>query len=602
MIDGQSEQLKIKKAMKIHEIVSSDKESFAECKTDLMKRISMDESEAEDVASSIRDMFLPKLMKSEGLEEDDMPEDFIGKMTDDDDNFEEDEEMDEHVEEDEDEDFDFSEDDEEHEDEFNADEDEVDADEIATLHITVPADKIREVEKALETVLGDSDAMSEAKAIGHEENKQGDKNMNKEIEARKALRKTILAAMADDEEVEHVSRKEGFDHAASEQYDEEGFYDTVKGSITDPEFDTLDYAKNKIPNFTDLVDGLKPDLGLHESLETFKFDGAPHDVADYELNFNPFEIPSQGDENLYHNLEIPSEGKLPLKRTVNSSTLGEFDADAAEEALAFALKTAGVEDEDLGKLTYAEALTLFKAIKTAEAKEREHYTEDGVMDEKNGFVQNHPKAMDKKAVTEDELREHAGTKEIDPEKDHERKGPKELYSSTDDQYASMLRKLMKGASEHDKKHEDKEAGVMIEDPEADVVVSKKEHAKDHKKEMEKEAELFKARLKTAYAMSTKLATAGLLPTEELDAYAEGMISDGLTVTAMIRQTKLMLNSAAANVERLASSNKATRTASTGISFNPSVRGASADLSGVSEIQNALKNIGWTAPQVTGMED
>jgi hypothetical protein len=161
---------------------------------------------------------------------------------------------------------------------------------------------------------------------------------------------------------------------------------------------------------------------------------------------------------------------------------------------------------------------------------------------------------------------------------------------------------MKGASEHDKKHEDKEAGVMIEDPEADVVVSKKEHAKDHKKEMEKEAELFKARLKTAYAMSTKLATAGLLPTEELDAYAEGMISDGLTVTAMIRQTKLMLNSAAANVERLASSNKATRTASTGISFNPSVRGASADLSGVSEIQNALKNIGWTAPQVTGMED
>ena len=120
--------------------------------------------------------------------------------------------------------------------------------------------------------------------------------------------------------------------------------------------------------------------------------------------------------------------------------------------------------------------------------------------------------------------------------------------------------------------------------------------------MEKEAELFKARLKTAYAMSTKLATAGLLPAEELDAYAEGMISDGLTVTAMIRQTKLMLNSAASNAERLASSSNATRTASTGISFNPSVRGASVDLSGVSEIQNALKNIGWTAPQVTGMED
>ena len=144
---------------------------------------------------------------------------------------------------------------------------------------------------------------------------------------------------------------------------------------------------------------------------------------------------------------------------------------------------------------------------------------------------------------------------------------------------------------------------MIKIPSDMIEVAKKDHAeKDHKKEMEKEAELFKARLKTAYAMSTKLATAGLLPAEELDAYAEGMISDGLTVTAMIRQTKLMLNSAASNAERLASNSNATRTASTGISFNPSVRGASVDLSGVSEIQNALKNIGWTAPQVTGMED
>jgi hypothetical protein len=159
---------------------------------------------------------------------------------------------------------------------------------------------------------------------------------------------------------------------------------------------------------------------------------------------------------------------------------------------------------------------------------------------------------------------------------------------------------MKGASEQD---EDKEAEVEIPSDMIDVVSEKasKEEDADEKTKMAKEAELYKARLKTAYAMSTKLATAGLLPTEELDAYADGMISDGLTVTAMIRQTKLMLNSAAANSERLAS-NSAPRVATAGISFNPTVRGASADLSGASEIRNALKNIGWTAPQVTEMED
>ena len=74
---------------------------------------------------------------------------------------------------------------------------------------------------------------------------------------------------------------------------------------------------------------------------------------------------------------------------------------------------------------------------------------------------------------------------------------------------------------------------------------------------------------------------------------------------MIRQTKLNLNLATANAEKYASANamQSVRTAQTGTSFNPTVRGASADLSGVSEIQYALKNLGWTAPKVdTGMED
>ena len=190
---------------------------------------------------------------------------------------------------------------------------------------------------------------------------------------------------------------------------------------------------------------------------------------------------------------------------------------------------------------------------------------------------------------EEDLREHSETEEDEEEP------RKNLYSSSDDQFATMLRKLMKSSASE----EEKEAGLEV-DPGTTITVESK--SKEKKEEMAKEAELYKARLKTAYAMSTKLATAGILPTTEVDAYADGMLGDGLTVTAMIRQTKLMLNAASANAEKFASSSSAVRTASTGIAFNPSVR-TSADLSGASEIQNALRNIGWTMPQVdTGMEE
>jgi hypothetical protein len=199
----------------------------------------------------------------------------------------------------------------------------------------------------------------------------------------------------------------------------------------------------------------------------------------------------------------------------------------------------------------------------------------------------------KKAVTEDSLRKHTGTEELDSEKSHERSGPKELYSSKKDArdaYAQMLKKLMNPrlAEQEDDMEEERDK----EKRESETSINADEVRIEGKssKEMEKEAEMFKARLKMAYACTNKLATAGLLPVDEMDAYAEGLLSDGL---------------AAANAERLAASSATSvRTASTGISFNPAVRGASvnADLSGAQDIQNALKNIGWTTPKVSGMEE
>jgi hypothetical protein len=617
MINSQSEQLK-KRAMKIHEIVNSDKEEFAACKNDLMTKVAMDSDSAEDVAESIREMFLPKLLEKEGLEIDDLPAHFKSEMTDEDEDF-----ADETPDEDHDEEYDdYSDSDEYDEDHEEDDEDEADDefddsdddsevdDEIATIHISVPADKLREVESALEKVLGDT-AKSKDQATVHKDKATGEKDMDKkELEARKAFRKTILAAMQDDDETQSVSRSDKFDHAKSEQYREEDYYTTKSMGMTDPDFDTLDYAEAKIPNFTDLINHVGKDLGLTESLTPTKYDGAPEDTDEYKLEFNPFEIPSQGNEDLYNEAVIPSEGKIPLKRTVNSSVLGEFDAEAAEEVLADALRSAGVEDDDLGKLTYAEALELYRAIRTA-SDDRKHYSPKGVLD----FPQNHPtdpdheagsKKENRKAVTENMV-EDAHTNGDKPDV------RKKLYSSSMEQeaagdevdaYAAMLKKMMRGDdkdhhAKHDMKDEEREAGdfkmKMQPAPGTSVDMPLKTSSAD--------TELFKARMKTAFGCASKLALAGILPSEDVDAYAEGMLADNLSVNAMIRQTKMQLANAAAIEERYAASNKGTRIASAGITFNPSVRAASVDLSGSQDIQNALRGLNWTTVRdVNGMEE
>jgi hypothetical protein len=614
MINGQSEQQnpirKIKKAMKIHEIVSTDKQSLAECKNDLLqKRIAMDESEAHDIAESIREMFLPKLMKSEGIEDEEMPDGFVGEMTEDDDDFadEEDLEMgeDEEMDEDEDldldlEDDDFEDDDEEHEeseedleedfdedmdheDDALDDEGEVDDDEIATIHIQVPANKIREIEEALESVLGEQ-SKDQAMSL-NDKLEIGENNMNKkEIEARKALRKTILAAMADDEEVTHVLHKDGFEHAKDEQYREEGKYNTVKGNITDPETKTLNYANDKFPSFLKL----KANLGLNET-KYVDFDGTDPDAHEFKLAFSELddlEIPSQGNESLYHELEIPSETELHQKRTVQSSTLGSFDADAAEEVLAFALKSAGVEEEDLGKLTYAEALELYKSIKVAK-------TAEDCAEDEDDDMHSDGKTHKKKAAEESDIRKHS-PKEIDPEEDHMRDNTYSYSKESKDEYAAAIKKLMKGDDC------DVEADTTITTDKPVTMGGKHDEA-----EMEKSAELYKARLKTAFAVASRLHTAGILPANEVEKHAEGLLNDGLTVNAMLRQTNIMLQSMSATAEKFASmaSTKTTRTAGNGIAFNPQVRAASADFSGVSEIHSALRNLSWTQPKTdTGMED
>ena len=213
-------------------------------------------------------------------------------------------------------------------------------------------------------------------------------------------------------------------------------------------------------------------------------------------------------------------------------------------------------------------------------------------------TENDPKDPDKncrESATESALRENSG-EEIDPESDHERKN---AYSSTkiasDEAYAEMLKKIFRGDS--DSRESEKDVNI---DSVEEVKVSN--NKADAKIAAEKDNELYKARLKTSLASATQLYVAGILPAEEVDSYADAMMRDNLNVKAMINQTKLLIKAAANNEERLAvaESTKNTRVASSnkGISFNPAVR-TGGDV--VSDIQESLRNIGWTGTRNMGDE-
>jgi hypothetical protein len=107
-----------------------------------------------------------------------------------------------------------------------------------------------------------------------------------------------------------------------------------------------------------------------------------------------------------------------------------------------------------------------------------------------------------------------------------------------------------------------------------------------------------SRIKAAYSCATKLALAGIINSDECDSYADQLLEDGTRADVMIKNTQLLLRSAQASAERVASSAAQrlnTRTASAmSISTSPALSGSSN--SAAFDIQSALKGT-WTMPKI-----
>ena len=550
-------------ALKVAEIKATDKEDMETCVSDMQKFASLDESEARIVAAAVRAKHLPNIVRESGLEaffeepalkaddlegketadfakevKEDTPEDADGEFV-------------------ENEDFNLP----NSTDDSDKDQGEAIDTNIATFQIEVPADMIdvaqKAVQEALDKALGgeittetsedDSEDDLEGLAddtLPEEVNLDGDKDsdlsndaeddldfphqhtaskvntMTREAKdqrraAREALlQRTVVAEDATKPQDRGLGKDTtegtyGGEKATAIQHDPEAQYKgekdyptmTLKGSEGNSlRSDNPTYAPQHVPTMN------PENLQLQGAVDAVKLDGTPDGTLEYVIDFDHLNDVPSADADRGPAFEIPTQMESVPRNTaiparIAADNASETRLSEVEDVVYNLLVEAGVESNEIEKLTVAEGVKLFAKIASA-------------------------------------------------------------------------------------KSEEKTSDVQVEI-----------NAEDAKSE--RNAAVRESRIKTAFACAYKLASHGLLPSEEVEGYADTMLNDGLPADSMIRQTSLLLRSAKSNAERVATAAAEklnVRAASVGLSTSPALTGGPSASSAPLDIQTALRGV-FTMPHV-----
>ena len=515
----------LKRAMRIAEIRVEDVEDMQACVTDLVRTSSLGLSEdtARIVASAYREAMMPAALEAEGINPEEFSEQPFGtQMTAA--NFADDTDAEEMK--DEHDDSDHSEED--HEDDLGMKDGGEEDDNVATLEVEVPIDKVDEfqeaLEKAMTEVFGDAGEVAEdeedmsSDMKKYEEDNEDDMSSvtaNRKVQTMsrnaRAEREAILASL---------NTRVASDMAFKGDYKNEGEH--AKMTMTNSEGNSL---RDQNPEFNKVnVPTLNGEnLGLSNEFVASKLEGQIDDVNAYKVNFDPMSYATAEGNSLpeFDDFEVPTQTDMTSRK--NTVTASDVTAEeAAEEELYNSLVQAGVSDDTISNLTFAEGLELYKQITASKVNE---------------------------------LARFAGEVNIEVAKDEE---------------------------------EEASYGMSDDDEDADATAKWAEFAKS--------AEVFRARLKTAYGVSTKLCLAGLLDQDEVESNVDLWMNDGLTVKAMLASGAQMLRMSQTAEQRVASAHaeKSVRTASAnGVATIPGYSGAS-NVS--TDLQQALKSI-FTMPRL-----
>ncbi len=509
----------LKRAMRIAEIRVEDAEDMNACVSDLVRSAGLDEDSARIVAAAYREAMMPEALEAEGFDPkafmnshdgNEMTADFADDMSADD--------KDMH--------------DEDHEDDMGMMDDSEADDNVATLEVEVPEKdlgKFQEaLEKAMAEVFGDTeevaddmeDHSSDIKTNEEDEDDMSSvtasgkvQNMNRSA---RAEREAILASLGT------RTASDNFEYKA--EYTNEGEHATM--TMQNSEGNSL---RDQNPTFNNVpVPTVNGRLGLEKELDAVTLDGKVDDMNAYKINFDPMAIPSGEGDALpeFGEFEVPTQNPSETASRKNTITASDMTAEeAAEEELYTNLVQAGVSDDVISNLTFAEGLELFRQITASK-------------------IDN----LARMAQVDVEINADDMTTEDD----------EEVVGMTDDEKKAEWATFSANAV--------------------------------------KEAQIYQARLKTAYGVSTKLCLAGLISSDEVEANVDLWMNDGMSVKAMLASGTQMLRMSQTAEQRVASAHveKNLRTASAqGVANIPGYTGSTSNVS--SDLQQALKSI-FTMPR------
>ena len=527
------------KALRIAEIKATDKEDFNNCVSDLVKTASLDTDEAKIIANAIRSKFLPNILREAGFEDDEI-KDHVN--------------LDSEAEQTADFANDFSNDDEEdmlddeddqEDDDFedlNMDEDEVEDDEeTATFEIEVPADMVdaakQAVQEALDNLLGGEDADMDS-------DMDDDDDMDSDMESDEDL------DMEDDMEDDSDMEDDMEDDEDMEEDSEPEMHKTSKVNNMTKQALAARRAERE-----DILRRLAAEEEHVQASASFKYNNEMANMPG-EVDYPTMKL--QGENSMKGENPSWSDQKVPTK---NPGSLQFPDV----------TKPSNFEGAGDGSLEYTVDWDSLE-----NPSEGSEYDMFEVPTEMAGMPHKTTVANSKTAsyAMEDEEK-HA------------------VQCSTCGYKTMMTQAAMddpntecEKCSMNEKEDRDVDSAVNIK-PDGNITVSSSS------------LDLERARIKTAYSCSNKLALAGIIEASEVDAYSEQMLNDNLKADAMVRQTKLLLKSAQASSERVAAAaaDRMTRTASSnGISTSPAFSGSSITNNAALDIQAALKGT-WSMPQI-----
>jgi len=551
-------------ALRLAELQMTDSEDFNSCVADMQRTASLNTNEAVEVAKAIRAKYLPGLAREAGF-----TEDIASKFV----NLEDGHETadfakETHNEEDEDLSHDDTEDltddmeDMDDMDEMDDEDSEVEDDDIATFEIEVPAEMVdaaqKAVQEALDRVLGGHDSDDEVTHFNDDESEDEEMEddseehqMQKSSRREKTMTRQALAARRAEREqiLRRTERQNILNKFASEEGEvsspaSAGFQHSDKNQY----HGEMNYPTMKFNGHSKL-DGQE---AIDEQDVTFPKGKVPTKNPNYlqlgdSIEASRFEGSEDG--SYEYELDLPVLGDIPSN---NEANLDNFQVPTDADLPARKTTVASKKCDCCGK----------NAAKVAAMGKKVHAVKcDDCKTAMNVCGQ---------CIEADAPCKNCKTAEMNKEVDE-----------VEEKTAADTGKAIEMAGEANK-----------------IVTEVSEDTSKAIDGMQLKANVNNARIKAAYSCATKLALAGIINSDECDSYADQLLEDGLRADVMIKNTQLLLRSAQASAERVASAAAQklnTRTASAmSISTSPALSGSSN--SAALDIQSALKGT-WTMPKI-----